>query len=86
MSNLVMQIQAAHQHEQRISTVLVDVYNNDLDHGVLGMQSSIKSSANGFAKYYGIRAQGLAKVEDAHINILLRHELVKTDGCLTISI
>lgn len=84
--NVLMQTQAPHEHRQRIYTVLAEMCSNALDHGVLGLQSSMKASANGFADYYALRGQRLAELEDAYIKIMLKHEPVDSGGRLTIHV
>lgn len=84
--NVIMQVQAPHEHRQRIYTVLAEMFSNTLEHGLLGLDSSIKVSAEGFAEYYTLRGQRLQKLEDAYIKIMLQHEPVKAGGRLTIRI
>lgn len=84
--NVLIQIQAPHEHRQRIYTVLAEMCSNALEHGVLGLKSSMKGSANGFTEFYALRSQRLAELEDAYINITMRHEPVETGGQLTISV
>ncbi len=45
-----------------IYTVLAELYSNALEHGVLGLCSDLKSSAEGFAQYYQARAKALENV------------------------
>ncbi len=45
-----------------IYTVLAELYSNALEHGVLGLRSELKSSAEGFAQYYQARAKALDQV------------------------
>ena len=45
-----------------IYTVLAELYSNGLEHGVLGLNSSLKRSAEGFAQYYAARASALENV------------------------
>jgi DNA-binding response OmpR family regulator/anti-sigma regulatory factor (Ser/Thr protein kinase) len=45
-----------------IYTVLAEMYSNALEHGVLGLSSAVKSSAEGFAQYYAKRAKALENV------------------------
>jgi two-component system, HptB-dependent secretion and biofilm response regulator len=84
--NVLMHIQAPYEHRQRIYTVLAEIFNNALEHGVLQLQSSLKKSANGFVEYYALRSQRLAEVEDAYINISLSHRPKNDGGILTIRV
>ena len=84
--NMLMQIQAPHEHKQRIYTVLAELFSNALEHGVLKLESNMKQSANGFADYYALRAERLANLEEATIKISLSHEPCEQGGKLTIRI
>lgn len=84
--NVLMHIQAPHEHRQRVYTVLAEIFSNALDHGVLKLQSSLKKNANGFAEYYAQRAQRLAELEEGYINISLSHQPSNDGGILTIRI
>ena len=81
-----MHIQAPYEHRQRIYTVLAELFSNALDHGVLNLQSALKTSANGFAEYYFQRDQLLAELEDGYINISLSHQPSNDGGILTIRV
>jgi hypothetical protein len=83
--NVIMEVQAPHEHRQRIYIVLAEMFSNTLEHGLLCLDSSMKVSAEGFAEYYTLRGQRLQKLEDAYIKIMLQHEPTKAGGRLTIS-
>lgn len=84
--NVIMQVQAPHEHRQRIYTVLAEICSNNLEHGLLGLESRMKASAQGFAEYYALRGQRLQKLDDAYIKIVLQHEPIESGGRLTIII
>ncbi len=46
-------------HAGEIYTVLSELYSNALEHGVMGLDSKLKSSADGFAQYYEARARAM---------------------------
>lgn len=46
-----------------IYTVLSELYSNGLEHGVLGLDSSLKRTADGFAYYYAERARALEAMD-----------------------
>lgn len=54
-------------HNGGLFTVLSELYSNALEHGVLGLDSALKSSGQGFAEYYQRRMEGLAKLESGYI-------------------
>ena len=50
-------------------TVLSELYNNALDHGVLELDSALKQSDDGFFMYFTLREEKLASLEHARIVI-----------------
>ena len=55
-----------------ISTVFSELYNNALEHGVLGLTSELKSSEEGFFQYYEQRETRLNKLIKGQIDIELQ--------------
>lgn len=53
-------------------TILAELYNNSLDHGVLGLNSELKGSADGFAKYYTERERRLQDICDGYVEISIK--------------
>lgn len=84
--NVVMQLQAPHEHQQRIYIVLAELYSNALEHGLLGLNSQMKTSASGFADYYDERSQRLAKLVSGFIRITLQHQPAGEGGDLHIRV
>ncbi len=72
--NLIMAVQAPEGHREHIFTILSELFSNSLDHGLLALDSSIKSSAAGFMKYYGFREKRLANLAEGEIDISLKHQ------------
>jgi serine phosphatase RsbU (regulator of sigma subunit) len=50
--NQIMEMEGIESERQSLFTVLTELYVNALDHGVLGLESSLKSDPTGFAKYF----------------------------------
>ena len=71
--NMVMGVQSPQGHRERIFTILSELFSNALDHGLLGIDSSLKSNAAGFAEYYRLRGERLGVLEDGFIEISLDH-------------
>jgi len=57
----------------RVFTVLAELFTNALDHGVLGLDSNMKKSAEGFAKFYLAKKDALDLLEDGFIKIRMEH-------------
>ena len=67
-------------HRSRIFTVLSELYNNAVEHGVLGLDSAVKSGSEGFAKYYQQRSDGLAGLIDGFVKVEFDHKPLKDGG------
>ena len=51
-------------HKDKLFTVISELFSNALEHGVLGLKSSIKDTANGFEEYYSLREERLNKLTE----------------------
>ena len=54
-----------------IHAVLSELYSNALEHGVLGLDSSLKRDPQGFTKYYELRKERLAVLQDGYVRVKL---------------
>lgn len=68
-----------------IFTVLSELYSNSLEHGVLGLDSSLKRSASGFADYYEQRDRALRTL-DGFVRFDLRCEINGASGRLYVTV
>ncbi len=82
--HVLLEIQGLYSHRGRLYTILAELYSNALEHGVLGMDSKLKMSPEGFAEYYEIREQRLTDLNEGFIRINLHHEPADDGGKLTI--
>ncbi|WP_018175046.1 MULTISPECIES: SpoIIE family protein phosphatase [unclassified Thioalkalivibrio] len=48
------------EHAEALHTVIAELCNNAFEHGVLGLDSSMKTTVEGFEAYYRARSEGLA--------------------------
>jgi CheY-like chemotaxis protein len=69
-------------HRARIFTVLSELYNNSLDHGVLGLESEMKNDHEGFTKYYQTRARSLESIEQGFVDVSVDHQPTEDGGIL----
>lgn len=65
-------------------TVLTEMYNNALEHGLLKLDSNVKSSPEGFLEYYDMRESKLAALDEGKITIDIAYS--PSDSALTISV
>ncbi len=56
-------------HQEKIFTIVSELYSNALEHGVLGLDSKLKDSADGFEEYYRLRAERLASLDNQFIDL-----------------
>lgn len=68
-----------------IYTVLSELYSNGLEHGVLGLDSRLKRSADGFAQYYEARAKALEEINGfVRFDINGRYEQGRVELCIKV--
>ncbi|MGB1091970.1 MAG: ATP-binding SpoIIE family protein phosphatase [Oceanobacter sp.] len=72
--HFLMEVPGLKAMSSRLYTVLAELYSNALEHGVMGLQSSLKSTPEGFAQYYQQREQKLKTLESGYVRIFLRHQ------------
>ncbi len=58
-----------------VHTVLTELFANALDHGVLKLDSSMKSTPQGFMAFYQEKQNRLESFTEGNVQIILRHEL-----------
>lgn len=73
-------------HRESIHIILKELLSNALEHGVLRLDSALKNSVEGFGKYYDLREQTLASLENGWIKVELLQEHLGRTGTLTIRV
>jgi len=86
LTKFTTQVDGLMQHRENIFIVLSELYNNALDHGVLGLDSKLKSEPDGFLTYLNLRQERLAALEGGYISISLEHKMDVNQGELVINI
>jgi len=86
LTKFTTQVDGLMQHRENIFIVLSELYNNALDHGVLGLDSKLKSEPDGFLTYITLRQERLTDLTDGHIVISLEHKMGDNQGELIINI
>lgn len=69
LMHMLLQSPGLRAHSGVINTILSELYSNALEHGVLGLESSLKNDADGFRRYYQLRAERLQGLGEASIRI-----------------
>ena len=63
----LMEMEELEAERQSLFTVLTELYVNALDHGVLGLNSSLKADPDGFETYFQTRESRLAILDSGHV-------------------
>jgi len=84
--NQLHEIEGTGEHWQSLYTILTELFINALDHGVLGLNSSLKNSAEGFSQYFKERTKRLDKLNEGSIQIELAYFPFEQGGKMSISI
>ena len=66
-------IQGVELHQDKIFTIISELYSNALEHGVLGLSSALKETPDGFDEYYRLRGQRLEAIQSEYINIEMQY-------------
>jgi len=71
-----------------VHTVLTELFANALDHGILKLDSSMKSTPQGFMAFYQEKQNRLESFNEGNVQITLRHELSESGkgGRLSLSV
>ncbi len=83
---IVVEVPGLRSFTGQIFTIISELYSNALDHGVLGLDSKLKSGSDGFGKYYRMREERLRKLENDYISIRIMHTGYGEGGRLTFRI
>lgn len=82
--HICMEVPALRRRSGEIYTLLSELYTNALEHGILGLPSEWKRTADGFGRYYAERQRRLSNVSEHYITFRLTHSLTDTGGQLVI--
>ena len=83
---LLMEVRGLRVRGGALYTVMAELYSNALEHGVLGLNSRLKSDAQGFAQYYRERSQRLQGLQDGYVRFDLELLPEAGGGCLRIRV
>lgn len=84
--NLVMEVPELRSRSGEIYTIIIELYSNALEHGLLGMDSAMKSTSDGFMAYYKLREERLNHLEGQFVRIQADHQPHAGGGVLRIQV
>ncbi|KHA72349.1 chemotaxis protein CheY [Pseudomonas chlororaphis] len=83
---LLLEVHGLRTQSGALYSVLAELYSNALEHGVLGLDSSLKRDAAGFARYYQQRNDRLEALQDGFVRVHLQVQPLGEGGCLVIRV
>ncbi|RMQ44984.1 Response regulator [Pseudomonas cichorii] len=86
LMQLLLEVPGLQEQSAALHSVLTELYSNALEHGVLGLDSTLKQDAAGFARYYKERTERLEALQSGFIRVHLQVEPVEQGGRLTVRV
>lgn len=74
------------RHKDYLHTILAELFANALEHGVLGLNSELKRSEEGYLDYYQQRERRLRSLDDGYVNIAMALTSDQTRTCIKIRV
>lgn len=74
------------RHLQQLYVVVVELFSNALDHGVLGLDSFLKASPEGFTEYYRRRQAALENLRDGFVELAFSYHRSNDNGILSVCV
>jgi CheY-like chemotaxis protein len=86
MLHVTMEVPELRAFNHDVCMILSELITNGIDHGLLGLDSRLKDSADGFQQYYDLRNERLAKLSEESLHISLRHLPNALGGVLVVRV
>ncbi len=86
LTQMLVDIQGLEEHRERLYTTIAELFSNALEHGVLGLDSRLKLTPEGFASYYTERERLLSELDGGLVRFHLRHQPLSDGGRLLIEV
>lgn len=84
--NILVEVPGLSSHSGELYTIMSELYNNALEHGVLGLDSSLKKTSDGFAEYYALRQYRLERIKEGFVRFGLDHKTGDNGGSLILTV
>lgn len=84
--NQLMEVEGLRMLSGQLYSLLAELFNNAVDHGILGLDSRLKNDARGFAQYYLERERRLDTLGDGQVILDVQHSPREVGGELTLTI
>ncbi len=86
ITHMLMEVPGLRPYSGKLYTILSELYSNALEHGVLGLGSEVKASADGFARYYEQRTAKLEQLSSGFVRFHFDHRPRADGGSLKIMV
>lgn len=73
LMHVMMEVPALRAMGGQLYTVVAELYSNAFEHGVLKLDSQLKSSPQGFAEYYALREERLKQMDSGEVTVHIEH-------------
>lgn len=86
MNHIMTEVPGLRAIGGQLYTVMAELFSNAFEHGLLGLESSLKCSADGFMEYYRLREERVSKLQGGYVRIIMEHTGDDMSGDLTLII
>jgi hypothetical protein len=86
MLNILNDVPALRNLSGQLYTLMAELFSNAFEHGVLGLSSELKQSAEGFAEYYRQRDIAVDSMCNAYVRFEFDLRPIELGGQLTITV
>ncbi|WP_433589528.1 ATP-binding SpoIIE family protein phosphatase [Pseudomonas koreensis] len=83
---LLLEVHGLRGQSGALYSVLAELYSNALEHGVLGLDSSLKRDAAGFTRYYQLRSERLEALQEGFVRVHLQVQPQGAGGSLVVRV
>ncbi len=86
ISHMLLEYQNLNRYWNDIYTVLTELVGNAIDHGLLGLDSRMRRTPEGFSRYFEEREQRLATLSHGKVTVRVANEPLGAGGLLHMSV
>jgi hypothetical protein len=86
MLNILNDVPSLRRLSGQLYTLMSELFSNAFEHGVLDLSSDLKSSTNGFSKYYQLRSERMDNIGEHTVCFIFDHIPTESGGQLTIKV
>ena len=84
--HLLMEVPTLRRYSGQLFTIITELYNNALEHGLLGLSSTLKQAPEGFKAYYNARNKQLQALTQGSVGFTLDYQGNDQQGVLVIDV